>query len=327
MEHAALLTELTPTLEQLVDRHLAKTKEWFPHELVPWDRVGERTGSSDWSLDEAPLPAAVRSALFVNLLTEDNLPYYFHTIDRMFGAGEAWGTWARRWTAEEGRHSIVIRDYLTVTRMVDPVALERARMLQVSHGVVPEPQTPVDGLVYVALQELATRISHRATGKLLDDPEGYAVMARVGADENLHHLLYRDLVSAALELDPSAVVEAIERQVTEFEMPGTGIVDFASHALAIAKAGIYDLQVHHEQILVPVVLRHWDIEALEGLTPEAEASRARLVKRIDRVGRAGRRLADRWAEAEAAERAVTEVRTPSRAEVGQPEPEPELASA
>jgi len=321
MEHAALLTELTPTLETLVDRHLAKTKEWFPHEMIPWDRVDGSTGAMEWSDDEAPLPSAVRSSLFVNLLTEDNLPYYFNTIDRMFGAGDAWGVWARRWTAEEGRHSIVIRDYLTVTRMIDPVALERARMHQVSHGIVPEPVTPVDGLVYVALQELATRIAHRSTGKLLDDPAGYAVMARVAADENLHYLLYRDLVSAALELDPSAVVEAIERQVTEFEMPGTGIVDFASHALAIAKAGIYDLQVHHEQILVPVVLRHWAIEELEGLTPEAEEARRRLVKRIDRVGRAGRRLAERWAENEAAERAETETLTPTRAEVSAPEPE------
>jgi hypothetical protein len=79
----------------------------------------------------------VRSSLFVNLLTEDNLPYYFRTIESMFGRDSAWGTWVRRWTAEEGRHSIVLRDYLTVTRMIDPVALERARMHQVSGGEVP----------------------------------------------------------------------------------------------------------------------------------------------------------------------------------------------
>ena len=70
----------------------------------------------------------VRSALFVNLLTEDNLPYYFRDIERMFGADGPWGEWVRRWTAEEGRHATVIRDYLTVTRMIDPVALERGRM-------------------------------------------------------------------------------------------------------------------------------------------------------------------------------------------------------
>ena len=62
----------------------------------------------------------------------------------------------------------MIRDYLTVTRAIDPVQLERARMAQVECGEVPEPATPHDGFVYVALQELATRISHHNTGKLLD---------------------------------------------------------------------------------------------------------------------------------------------------------------
>jgi acyl-[acyl-carrier-protein] desaturase len=118
----------------------------------------------------------------------------------------------------------------------------------------------------------------------------------VANDENLHFLFYRDLASAAIELDASTMMLAIERQVREFEMPGTGIVDFEDHAMAIAKAGIYDLRLHHEQILVPVVLRHWQIESLEGLTPEAEQARAAVLKRIDRIGRAGRRFAERSAE-------------------------------
>ena len=82
-------------------------------------------------------------------------------------------------------------------------ARERARMHQVCGGQVPQPESAVDTLAYVALQELATRISHRNTGNLLDDEAGYKVMARVAADENLHYLFYRDLVSAALEIDPS----------------------------------------------------------------------------------------------------------------------------
>ena len=86
---------------------------------------------------------------------------------------------------------------------------------------------------------------------------------------------------------------AISRQVRTFEMPGTGILDYEAHAKAIARAGIYDFGIHHDQILVPVVLRHWGVESLEGLTPEAEVARAALVKRIERIGRAGRRLASR----------------------------------
>ena len=289
----ALLAELEPMAAQLLDRHLASAKEWFPHEIVPWSQGRDFEPGYEWSADEVTLTDEVRSALFVNLLTEDNLPYYFRTIEAMFGRDSAWGTWARRWTAEEGRHSIVIRDYLTVTRSVDPIALERARMAQVECGEVPEPETAHDGFAYVALQELATRIAHHNTGKLLEDKAGYEVMKRVASDENRHHLFYRDMVTAALEVDPSGMVCALERQVRTFEMPGTVIVDFEQHAKAIARAGIYDFGIHHDQILVPVVLRHWNIEALEGLDAEAEQARADMVKRIGRIGKAGKRLADR----------------------------------
>ena len=289
----ALLDELEPTAARLLDRHLASSKEWFPHELVPWSMGEDFEPGYEWSADEVHLPTEVRSALFVNLLTEDNLPYYFRTIERMFSADSAWGVWARRWTAEEGRHSIVIRDYLTVTRAIDPVQLERARMAQVECGEVPEPETPMDGFAYVALQELATRIAHHNTGKLLDDKAGYEVMKKVASDENRHHLFYRDLVSAALEVDPSGMVCAIERQVRTFEMPGTGILDYEVHAKAIAKAAIYDFGVHHDQILVPVVLRHWGVEGLTGLDAEAEQALASLLKRIERIGKAGRRFASR----------------------------------
>jgi acyl-[acyl-carrier-protein] desaturase len=284
-----LIHELTPAAEKLVERHLGSAKEWFPHLYVPWSRSRDFEPDEDWDPAEFPLPDAVRDALFVNLLTEDNLPYYFHTIDNMFGPG-VWGEWIRRWTAEEQRHSIVIRDYLTVTRAIDPVELERGRMAQVSGGVVPDPPSPADTLVYVALQELATRLAHRNTGKLLGDPVGYEVMARVAADENLHYLFYRDVVSEALVLDPSAVVVAIDRQVREFEMPGTGIVNFSARAASIARAGIYDLALHYEQVLVPVVLRHWKLEELEGLSAEAEEARTRVLAWMARLESVARRL-------------------------------------
>jgi acyl-[acyl-carrier-protein] desaturase len=300
---ATLLHELSPVAERLFHRHLDMAKEWFPHTYVPWGRGRDFVEGEEWSSEDYPMDPAVRSALFVNLLTEDNLPYYFATIDRVFAPGtpgkgphDVWRSWNRRWTAEENRHAIVMRDYLTVTRALDPVDLERARMHQMSTAVVPEPEHVADGLVYVALQELATRISHRNTGKLLDDRVGYDVMARVATDENLHYLFYRDLVTAALAVDPSEVVMAVERQVQDFEMPGVGIPNFAAHALAIARAGIYDFEIHHEQILTAVVLRHWKIESLDGLSPEAEASRDRLLRRIERIGRAARRFSSRRAE-------------------------------
>jgi acyl-[acyl-carrier-protein] desaturase len=295
-----LLLELEPVATRLFEQHLMRSKEWFPHELVPYERGRRASGGEPWSAHDAALgdttiDDAVRSALVVNLLTEDNLPYYFETIFRLFGAGDVWAAWARRWTAEESRHSMVIYGYLMVTRAVDPVMLERARMVQVSTGVVPQPTSVADALVYVALQELATRVAHHNTGRRLDEA-GENVMRRVAADENLHHLFYRDLVSAAIELDPSSMSEAIERQVTTFEMPGIGIPHFKDHAAAIASAGIYDLAVHHRQVLEPVVERRWSAALQDGLDADAAVARDRLMSRLARSERVATRLEHRQSE-------------------------------
>ncbi|MGI8794108.1 MAG: acyl-ACP desaturase, partial [Acidimicrobiales bacterium] len=196
MDDRALIAELEPTVAGLVDRHLSRTKEWFPHELVPWSQGRDFVEGEEWVAPENVPDGAVRSALFVNLLTEDNLPYYSMEIFDLFGGDGPWGEWVRRWTAEEGRHSIVIRDWLTVTRLLDPRDLERARMQQVSGGLVPHPTGVLSGIAYVAMQELATRISHHNTGKMLEDKPGYEIMKRVAADENLHYLFYRDLGTA-----------------------------------------------------------------------------------------------------------------------------------
>jgi acyl-[acyl-carrier-protein] desaturase len=304
MNDAELLHELQPKVAELLDRHLKTSKEWFPHTFVPWERGVELNEDTEWDPRAFPLPDAVRSALFVNLLTEDNLPYYHAHIARVLGRkSEAWLDWNHRWTAEEARHSMVIRDYLVVTQAIDPFVLERARMHQMSTAVVPEPPTIADTLAYVALQELATRISHRNTGKMLNDEVGMDVMARVAKDENFHFLFYRDAFTELMAMDPSTAILALERQVRDFKMPGVGIPDFNKHAHAIAQAGIYDLMLHHDQILQPVVMRHYGVENLEGLTDEAEKARLALITRIARTGKAARRLAER-SEQDAAEAAA-----------------------
>jgi acyl-[acyl-carrier-protein] desaturase len=301
MDDSTFLRELAPAAERLLERHLATARDWLPHEYVPWSRGEDFEAGYEWEPSLTSPPPAVRSALYVNLLTEDNLPYYFGHLDSIYGHDHPWSVWLRRWTAEEMRHAMVIRDYVVVTRSIDPVELERARMVQVSTAEVPEPPTAPEALVYVALQELATRIAHRNTGKLLDDPRGYDVLSRVAADENLHFLFYRDAVSAAVELDPSRMMLAMADQVPGFHMPGTGIPDFTMHARAIADAGIYDAEILLEQVLNPVVRQQWRLESLEGLTPEAEQARERVVKHLDRLGRYVARRAERRAAAKEAE--------------------------
>ena len=277
-----LLNELQPTVGRALDRHLSTAAEWFPHEYVPFE-LGRNFVSEPWNPKDSRLGDIAQTALELNLLTEDNLPYYHLAIWEMFGGDGPWGEWIRRWTAEEGRHSIVIRDYLTVTRGVDPVALERGRMDHMSRGFYPkEIPSPLDGLVYVTFQELATRIAHRNTGAITDDPAAERLMARVALDENLHYVFYRDVAASAIELDPSAMVLAMKRQILGFSMPGLELPGFREKAIRIASAGIYDLRVHHDQVLVPV-LKKWRLADLDGLSDDAQCARDEIFDFLERL--------------------------------------------
>ena len=82
---AHLREVLAETAESLLNRHLETAQEWHPHALIPWSAAEDFPEDYEWSPEEMKISAPVRSALFVNVLTEDNLPYYFRDIERMFG--------------------------------------------------------------------------------------------------------------------------------------------------------------------------------------------------------------------------------------------------
>ncbi|MFC4147115.1 acyl-ACP desaturase [Micromonospora mangrovi] len=298
LSQTALLLELEPVVATNLDRHLTMAKEWFPHEYVPWSEgrtFDGPLGGTPWAEDDSTIPDVARTALIVNLLTEDNLPSYHHEIATLFGRDGAWGTWVHRWTAEEGRHGTAIRDYLTVTRAVDPVALERARMVHMSEGYQNAHGDEVlHSLAYVSFQELATRISHRNTGRATGDPACEALLARVAADENLHMVFYRNLLGAAFELAPSQAMRAVADVLADFQMPGVGIEGFARKSVSIALAGIYDLRQHRDEVVVPV-LRQWDVFNVTGLDADGETARDEIAAHLDTLEQQASRFEEKRA--------------------------------
>jgi acyl-[acyl-carrier-protein] desaturase len=101
------------------------------------------------------------------------------------------------------------------------------------------------------------------------------LLARIAADENLHMVFYRNLLDAALKLAPDQTVMAVRDVVKGFQMPGTDIPGFQRKAVEMAVAGIYDLRLHKDDVLSPV-LRFWKLFELEGLGAEAEQARLEL---------------------------------------------------
>jgi acyl-[acyl-carrier-protein] desaturase len=219
----------------------------------------------------------------------------------MFGRDGAWGTWVHRWTAEEGRHGIAIRDYLLATRAVDPVALERARMTHMETGFTNaySDQSSLHGIAYVSFQELATRVAHRNTGRISGDPVCEQLLARVAADENLHMIFYRNLLAGAFELAPDAAMRAVCDVVTTFQMPGHTIENFTRKSVQIAMAGIYDLRIHHDEVVTPVLR---NIRALEttGLSAEGEKARDELVAFLTELDKQASRFVERRERIDAA---------------------------
>jgi acyl-[acyl-carrier-protein] desaturase len=167
-------------------------------------------------------------------------------------------------------------------------------MTQLQQGYDHDAPDTLHGLAYVAFQELATRIAHRNTGRYSDDPVADKIMVRIAADENLHMVFYRDALAAALEVDPSAVVKAIAEEVLTFEMPGAGITGFVRKAARMADAGIYDLRIHHDEILWPL-LRYWRVFERTDLDPEAEKARESLARFLGKLDASAKRYEERRA--------------------------------
>ena len=294
-----LLRELAPVAEDNVNRHLKIAKNWNPHDYVPWDegRNFAALGGVDYDPEQSQLDEVAKAAMITNLLTEDNLPSYHRVIADNFSMDSAWGFWVGRWTAEENRHSIVMRDYLTVTRGVDPAQLEADRMVHMTNGYSPESAAGDrveemmekggemglrHSVAYVRFQELGTRVSHRNTGKACNDPIADKRLQRIAADEELHVNFYRSSSGAGMDIAPDQTLRAVTDIVTNFQMPGAGMPNFRRHGVLMAKHGIYDLRQHLEEVIQPV-LRKWNVFDRDDFSAEGDKTREELAAFLEQL--------------------------------------------
>ncbi|KUI11531.1 acyl-ACP desaturase [Mycobacterium sp. GA-1285] len=294
-----LLHELEPVVEKYLNRHLAMRKDWNPHDYIPWSdgKNYYALGGQDWDPDQSQLSEVAQVAMIQNLLTEDNLPSYHREIAMNMSMDGAWGQWVNRWTAEENRHGIALRDYLVVTRAVDPVQLEQLRVEQVTRGFSPGQnqqgdlfaESLFDSVIYVTFQELATRVSHRNTGKACNETVADQLLARVSADENLHMIFYRDVSEAGFEIAPDQAMHSLHRVLRNFKMPGYTVPEFRRKAVIIAVGGVYDPRIHLDDVVMPV-LKKWRIFEREDFTGEAARMRDDLGVLVEELEEASQKF-------------------------------------
>ncbi|WP_299490314.1 acyl-ACP desaturase, partial [uncultured Gordonia sp.] len=128
-----LVIALEKALPELSEEHQLDIATWQPHDWVPWDagRNFAFLGGEDWDPSDSTMSDEAKAALMALLLLKDNLPSYHRVLAMFFPAFSDWRALVGTWTAEDNRHAIVLRDYLVVTRAVDPVDAENRRRIHV----------------------------------------------------------------------------------------------------------------------------------------------------------------------------------------------------
>jgi acyl-[acyl-carrier-protein] desaturase len=288
-----LLTAVEPTVERLLAEHRQRRTHWYYHDLIPWER-GRNFRDQPWDESQCTINERARTSLVLNLLTEDNLPYYHSALERHLPEGSVWREWNNLWTAEEGQHAIAIRSYLLTSRNCDPYELEDDRMATMQAGYQPDWRNPAELFAYTSAQELATRVSHRNAGKITDDEACFELMRNIAADENHHFMFYKGVMAAMIKASPGPALEGIYRTLANFQMPGVGIPGFLRRSIDIARAGVYNLRIHHDRVLLPL-LEQWAISNLGGLTARAAELQQKLMELPGQILRKAERFEARFA--------------------------------
>jgi acyl-[acyl-carrier-protein] desaturase len=187
------------------------------------------------------LPKEVTDPLEVLLITKDNLAGYHRELVEHFILDEKWGRWLGRWTAEETLHAIALREYLMVTRNIDPNADEHVRVNHVMRGYRASNYTQLETLVFMALWERAHAVFLRNLEAKIDEPVLKKLVGRIARDEERHQGFFDNLVLHCLEHHRDQTINAISRRAIGLPVIGGDILEYRDNKLrTVADAGIFD---------------------------------------------------------------------------------------
>ncbi|TPG35909.1 acyl-ACP desaturase [Mycolicibacterium hodleri] len=238
----ALTLELEPIVDENLSRHIATEELWYAHDFVPFDQ-GENfafLGGKDWDSSSVTLPKPVTDALEILLIVKDNLAGYHRELVEHFILDDKWGRWLGRWTAEEHLHAVALRNYLVVTREIDPSANEDVRVQHVMKGYRADSYSQIETLVFMAFLERAHAVFSRNLQAQIAEPVLRDMVGRIARDEERHEEFFANLVAHCLTTQRSETITAIASRAGAFEPIGADIDAYQDKVRVVAEAGIFD---------------------------------------------------------------------------------------
>lgn len=237
----ALIVELEPVVQRELRRHIDSEDLWYAHDYVPFEQ-GENfafLGGKDWDPSQVTLPKVVTDALEILLINKDNLAGYHRELVFSFILEEKFGRWIGRWTAEEHLHAIVLRNYLVVTREIDPAANEDVRVEHVMKGYRADTYSQIERLVFMAFFEREHAVFCRNLEAQISEPTLKALVGRIAKDEERHEEFFANLVAHLLMTNRDETIDAIAKRAAELDVVGGDIDAYADKVQHMAEAGIF----------------------------------------------------------------------------------------
>ncbi len=238
----ALILELEPVVGENLDRHLGTENLWFAHDFVPFEQ-GENfalLGGRDWDPSQVTLPKVITDACEILLISKDNVAGYHRELVEHFILEEMWGQWIGRWTAEEHLHAVALREYLVVTREVDPVANEQVRFEHVSlKGYRADHYSQVETLVFMAFFEGAHAVYSNNLAAQIEEPVLAGLITHIARDEQRHEEFFANLVAHCLDYTRDETIAAIAARAADLKVVGADIDAYQDKLQNVADAGIF----------------------------------------------------------------------------------------
>lgn len=287
---ADVLQSLESQVKDWITQHVAKRKLWFSSDFLPADeKMEEDQLKIITKLRERVkgIKDAVRVAVAVNLLTEEGLPHFHRLIAKYLGDNSFWAKWNNMWTAEEDRHGGVLRDYARDSRLFNFKEIELMQFHYQESGFNPDwDKDPYKVFVYTTLQERATQVSHKNTGKLAGDVEPMlnGILNNIAADEAKHYTFYRNVFKEILSRDPNNAMISAASIMPAIDMPGISMPNFREMADIVRRIGIYGPWDYKK--IVEEAIKYWEIELVTGLNDIASKAQEKIMaipKRLEKV--------------------------------------------
>ena len=281
IEKSEVLKSLESKVRDLITSHILKRKLWFSSDFLPSEeRMNEDQISVGTKLRERArgIKDQVRVALAINLLTEEGLPHFHTLLTKYLGDDSFWAKWTNMWTAEEDRHGNVIRDYARDSHIFNFREVEMMQFHYVEAGFNPDwDMDPYKVFVYTTLQERATQISHKNTGKTAENEEPLLgkILSSIAADEAKHYSFYRNIFKEILSVDPDSALISAASIMPAIDMPGLSMPNFKELADVVRRTGIYTPWDYKD--IVEEAIKFWEIESITGLSEIATKAQEKIL--------------------------------------------------